>query len=139
MTIYQETFQLAQLAQINNFQECTYNTDKYWPHCQWFFIRPENHRFRASSSRWLARNIFGRRLDVGYHSWQRKFWDFRLVKMVIFDIVICTDPPLTNQNPATVSVPPGTKKLNRSTWRRLQTQIISKCFTCLIITFMLIS
>ena len=30
-TIYQETFQLAQIN-IKFFQECTYNTDKYWPH-----------------------------------------------------------------------------------------------------------
>ena len=29
MTIYEETIPLAQLAQINNLQECTYNTDKY--------------------------------------------------------------------------------------------------------------
>ena len=28
ITIYQETIQLAQLAKINNFQECAYNTDK---------------------------------------------------------------------------------------------------------------
>ena len=97
---YQETIQLVHLAQMNNFQEFTYNTDKYWPHFQCCFIGPENHWFKASSSKGVARIFFRRRLYVDYHSWQRKFWDFRLVKMVTFDIVpACVlITPLTNQN-----------------------------------------
>ena len=34
------TIQLAQLAQISKFQESTYDTEKYWPHFQLFFIVP---------------------------------------------------------------------------------------------------
>ena len=37
LSISQETIQLAQ---INNFQECTYSTDKYWPHFKLYFIDP---------------------------------------------------------------------------------------------------
>ena len=64
MTIYQETIQLAQLAQINNFQECTYNTDKLMASFSKIFIGTENHRFRASSSRgvegWILATMVGK-------------------------------------------------------------------------------
>ena len=40
LTFYQETIQLAQIR-IKFFQECTYNTDKYWPHLNDFLMGQE--------------------------------------------------------------------------------------------------
>ena len=40
------------------------------------FLGPENHHFRASSSRGVARTLFGRGLNVGYHGCQRKLLGF---------------------------------------------------------------
>ena len=40
LTFYQETIQLAQIK-IKFFQECTYNTDKYWPHLNDFLMGQE--------------------------------------------------------------------------------------------------
>ena len=140
MTIYQETIQLARLAQINNFLECTYNADKYWTHLQWVFLGPENHQFRTSSSRGVAKTFFGRKLNVGYRGWQRKFWDFRLVKMITFDIVsTCIMTPPSKPKPSDFFVPTGSEKLNKSTSGRLPAQIILTCYICLMITFILIS
>ena len=52
----------------------------------------KNHRCRASSSRGVTRKFFRKMLDVGYHGWQKIFLDFRLVKMVTFDIVLAFVP-----------------------------------------------
>ena len=40
LAIYQETLQLAQIK-IKFFQECTYVTDKYWPHLNDFLLGQE--------------------------------------------------------------------------------------------------
>ena len=40
LVIYQETIQLAQIK-IKFFQECTYNTDKYWPYLNDFVLGQE--------------------------------------------------------------------------------------------------
>ena len=40
LAIYQETIQLAQIK-IKFFQECTYNTDKYWPYLNDFLLGQE--------------------------------------------------------------------------------------------------
>ena len=147
MTIYQETIQLAQLDQINNFQECAYNTDKLMASFSKIFIGTENHWFRASSSRGVARNVFERRLDFGYHGWQRKFWDFRLVTIVTLDIVpVCVlfsywqtkTQQSVSPHTTPTHLPPGTEKINKSTWGRLQAQAIPTCCTCSTITFILI-
>ena len=40
LAIYQKTIQLAQIK-IKFFQECTYVTDKYWPHLNDFLLGQE--------------------------------------------------------------------------------------------------
>ena len=38
--MYQETIELAQIK-IRFFQECTYNTDRYWPIFNYFLLGQE--------------------------------------------------------------------------------------------------
>ena len=59
-----------QLARINNFQFLILTRTGL---ILMIFIGPENHQFRASSFRGLARNFFGRVVNIGYHGWGRKF------------------------------------------------------------------
>ena len=51
--IYQETIQLAQTNNLNLF----IIHDKCWPCFNDFFLEPENHQFRTSSSKGAARNF----------------------------------------------------------------------------------
>ena len=147
MTIYQKTVQLFQLAQMDNFKECinyTYNTDKYWHHFQWFFTGPENHLFRVISSRGVARNFSRRRMDVGYHGWERTFCDFRLAKIFTSGIVLaCVLNPPSKPQPRifflSLRALKNVKRENRLRQTTMQAQIIPTCCTYLIITFILIS
>ena len=73
-----------------------------------------NDFYRVSSSRGVARNFFGRKLHVGYHGWQTKFCDFRLVKIVTFDTVpACGVIPPSKPKFSNFSCPPDTKILNK--------------------------
>ena len=60
--------------------------------------------------------------------------------MVTFGIVsIWVLILIANHNPTIFSVPPGTEKLNKSAQGRLQAKIILTYYTCLTMTFVLIS
>ena len=86
LTIYQETIQLAQ---IKLFPECTYNTDTTGL-ISMTFCRARKSSIKSSRSRGVVIKLLEDSITflkiLDYHSWQRKFCDFRPVKNIILTL-----------------------------------------------------